>query len=386
MSTGVPKIAILSDNANSFRKPMAEGLSRLLTKVECKNQLFYDGLRWLQHDGKIEVNYFTTGKFLLAIREITRYLRYFLFLRKIKQFQLIIVVMNTPAAFMRDRLCSIEKIRSRYEIPIVLYDLHYLLTKGPWYQLLKDGDPKRNLKPNNFGMNRYDWYLAASEKNENPLPRSPQPLSVIGLDLKDGTLFQEQEEFIALLDFERKATASVRKLQIRALNETGTKWIELNGQYSIEEIRAIYRKVALYFMASRESFCLPICELQICGSYIVTPYKRWAPAHYIKDSFAPGEGCLSENFIVYDNDLEKLKQLIVRIKKDWKPNRVVRNFAENYPSLYDGDLQELERFLGLFESGKIPHTLHKRHSALECDYCYCAPKHLKDMRSGTEVS
>ena len=132
--------------------------------------------------------------------------------------------------------------------------------------------------------------------------------SVIGLDLDDGSLRPTpKDDFLALIDFERPSEMKERATQIAALEETKTPYVVLNGRYSISEIRKIYRQCSLYFVAFRESFGLPICELQACGAYVFTPYADWCPSHWIKpDLSAPGPGLLSPNFVVYDGDKDRL--------------------------------------------------------------------------------
>ena len=73
-----------------------------------------------------------------------------------------------------------------------------------------------------------------------------------------------------------------RAIQIQALEETNTSYYQLDRPMTIEEIRKIYRKSCIYFLSCDETFGLPIVELQLCGSYIGTSYKNWAPSHYIK--------------------------------------------------------------------------------------------------------
>ena len=148
---------------------------------------------------------------------------------------------------------------------------------------------------------------------------------------------RKKGEFIALLDFERPFYMKERLIQLQALEETNTKYIVLNGHYSIQEIRQIYRKCSIYFLASHESFGLPICELQACGSYIFTPYLYWPIAHLIKENQHISEtGKLSPNFIVYDNDKTKLTEEMIKIKNFYDPQRVVDTFKSYDPHYFTG--------------------------------------------------
>lgn len=146
----------------------------------------------------------------------------------------------------------------------------------------------------------------ASVGTEVPLPPGPHFYSLIGLDLDDGTLFPDQRgEFRALIDFEqnRGKYPEYRKVQLEALELAGVDHEVLEGSYSIEEIRAIYRRTSIYFLASSEAFGFPICELQACGSLVFTPDMYWPASHWLGDDYyAKREPRLSPNFVMYEND------------------------------------------------------------------------------------
>jgi glycosyltransferase involved in cell wall biosynthesis len=203
----------------------------------------------------------------------------------------------------------------------------------------------------------------ASVVSKFPLPDCKHPYSLIGCNLNDGTLhLQDKDEFTALIDFRREKHIKEREIQIQALEETNTKYIILDGSYTIREIREIYRKCSIFFLAFRESFGLPIPELQACGSYIFIPYKDWTPAHYIKpDLRVAGEGELSSNFIVYNNDKEKLKNEINRIKRIYDPDVVFETFIKNHPQLFYGDIEELKTFVNKIKQKQIHTKLHNKH-------------------------
>jgi hypothetical protein len=235
-----------------------------------------------------------------------------------------------------------------------LYDLENLLTRGDWIN--------RILNQGGVGLERYDWYLSVSNISEYPLPKGIDIFSVIGVDLRTSELCPNQQEFLALFDFPRQGFENERAIQIQAVEETNTSHIQLDQPMSIEEIRKIYRKTCLFFLSFRESFGLPIVELQLCGSYICTPYRHWAPSHYIKKScFECGEGELGNNFIVYNNDKETLKKQIVRIRSAYNPGQVIQEFSKSYPHLHHGDIGELERFVGLLKQGRIHADSHRNY-------------------------
>jgi len=355
------KIAILSNQERSFVRPLAEGLQRMLTVIGVKSKIFPQGL--------LDVRAYLQRKNFLKKHLIETYKnrRFYNLATQLKRFDAVIVVGHMPVAsmkyFMRDDLLR----QLLPNIPIILYDLIYLPTRGIWAKYLKEGNPQYGIpEGGHFGLERYDYYLCVSVVSEYPLPPKPNPWSLIGVNFDDGTLYPEQgNEFIALLDFKRSNHLEERIVQIEALKETNTKYFELNGSYPLEKIREIYRKSSIYFVAHRESFGLPICELHACGSYIFTPYSNWCPSHWIKEDLSkPGEGKLSSNFIVYNNDKEKLIQEINKIKANFSANEVLKTFHTHHPHLFHGDTVELMKFVDLLRTGGIHSKSHKNYPCL----------------------
>lgn len=337
------KVAILANQVHSFPKLMAQGLQRMFMMLNIKSTIFNDGLS--------------------AVRRDARFLDQLALIEQLKHFDVVIMCYNLPLAFM-DPYFNDEFIRSQLpEIPIVLYDNKYLGTMGGWILNLRDGNPQSKVdRPNNWGLNRFDWYLAASDTTSWPrVPEGPHPCSVIGTNLDEGTLFPDQKQkFIILFDFERKGYFSQRKIQLDACLETQTPYFILDGKYTTEQIRSIYRRCALYFVAHKESFGWPICEVQACGSYVGTPHSMWCCGHWKKeDSSLPGEGRLSENFIIYDNDKEKLKDAIRQMKANYDPYCVIQTYQRFRPELYYGDIEELDRFIRKVRNGDIHSRSHQ---------------------------
>lgn len=358
------RVAILANNAHSFVLPMAQGLQRMFSQIHVESAIFYEGLWMLNstYQKQIQHNSSANSKVAHFIKDI----RLYRFIKRLRQFDIIVIVSYLPFAFMRSFMNDTFVRNLLHDIPLVLYDVVYLPTRGAWKNWLKEGNPEQGVfDGGHYGLERYDWYLCASVVSEHALPqKGPQPYSLIGLHLDDGTLFPEKhDEFIALLDFERAGplfhSMKERAIQILALENTQTPYIVLNGQYSIQSIREIYRKCSLYFLASHESFGLPICELQLCGSYIVTPYSDWIPSHWMKkDVHIAGPGELSPNFIVYHNDEELLMKEITRIKAEYNAPHVVQTFQTFQPHFAYGDRKELQIFADMVKSGKIHSKSH----------------------------
>jgi hypothetical protein len=368
------KIAILANDVAGHVRPMAEGLRRMLSRISVDSTVFYDGLaelgrlparftQYVRQNGTSPRNLARrAAKYLIRDAPASRR-----FYRRLREYDAVVVVDTVPKAFLTSFFCD-ETLRSLLpQTPIVLYDVFYLPTRGPWARWLKDGRPDSGIPAGgNWGLERYDWYLCASVVSETPLPPGPHPYSLIGLDLDDGTLSAgEQSDFIALLDFEHPPDMRERAIQIQALEETGTKYFVLNGQYSIEKIRAIYRRASVFFLSMRESFGLPICELQACGSYIFTPYSNWCPSHWLKpDLSREGPGILPPNFVVYDNDVDRLVAELRRIRSSYDPNTVVANFHRYHPDFFRGNETELSRFIEMLRDGTVNSLSHRNYEAI----------------------
>ncbi len=360
------KIGILANRVDGFVRPMAEGLERMLSRIGVRGELFYGGLEALRRM-RPRLRLAAGGSAAESAKKITRWglqemPSFRRFVRRLRSCDAIIVVDSIPRAFFKD-VWRVEELRQLLpKIPIVLYDVFYLPTRGPWAEWLKRGNADMGIpQGGHWGLERFDWYLCASVVSEFPMGSGPQPYTIIGLDLDDGTLRPEpKKEFLALLDFEHPPDMLERAIQIIACEQTKTKYVVLNGHYSIGDIRAIYRRTSIYFLAMRESFGLPICELQASGSYVFTPYAAWSPSHWIKEDLTvPGPGTLSPNFIVYDNDKETLIRQIETVKASYDAECVFKTFLQSHPQYYRGDTTELRKFVEMLRSGEIHSEKHR---------------------------
>lgn len=286
----------------------------------------------------------------------------------------IIVVAHVPASFSHVGLSNIELLRERIpDVPIVNYDLVYLPTVEKWGKAILKGEEAGLTKADmdgvrlgSFGMDRYDWYLVVSTASELPMPLEPQPFTRIGIHLDDGSLYPDQQgQLTALVDFAqpRKDYPSYRKLQLRALEAAGIPYVVLEGEYSAAAIRDVYRKTGILMLAHRESFGLPICELQACGSLIFAPHANWAGAHWMKRNASDaGPGVHSRNFRIYDNDFEQLVAQLNDVKSCFDPAAVVHTFEQSQPELFRGDINAIAEFLQMIESGAINGASHLDHA------------------------
>ena len=367
------KIAIMADTADNFVKPRAEGLNRMLTQMGVSSTVFYDGLFFLDHKVPETKIRFSGAKELVksVIHAVNPPLkaRFNARWKELAGYDLMVVVETVPTAYLTYHLQRVEEVRARFpEMPIVLYSSIYLSTIGEWVRFLKKGNDYHGFikGAGHYGLERFDWYLIGSATTELPMPKGFQPLTVIGCDLNDGTLFPEQGgKFQALIDFERPNHMAERAIQILALEKTKTDYTVLHGRYPMSEIRKIYRQSSIYFLAHLEAFGLPIAEVQACGGKVYTPYSKWAWAHYHKpDLTVRGPGTLSENFVVYNNDLDELCSKIEADKKAFDPQQNLERFRREDGKFLDGDMDQLKAFVDQVKNGTIHSRLHKEHEKL----------------------
>lgn len=369
------RVAILANNRDSFVRPTAEGLQRMLCASGADAWVGYDGLHHLGLPTSVD---WSSARSIAgtALRLLPRRRQLSRFVNSIRGCDVVVVVANVPLSFSRVAMPNIELLRRLLpSIPIVNYDLHYLPTIVKWGRAILNGEDAgltdadmQGIERGVFGMDRYDWYLMVSTASELAMPPGAQPCTVVGIDLDDGTLYPAQDGNLrALVDFaqERKDYPSYRAMQISALEQVGIPYEVLKGNYSSAEIRAIYRRTGIFFLAHRESFGLPICELQACGSLIFSPHSSWAGAHWMKDDPASaGPGVHSPNFRIYDNDIERLSAQLEEVKRTFNPARVVATFNEYQPQLFRGDRAAVNGFLEMVKSGAIHGGLHTEHASV----------------------
>lgn len=366
------RIAILANEKASFIEPMAEGLARMLRACGAEPLIFPDGLDSLALRLSIDTSSARSlASSSLRLRESRK--RFESFVEKLRGFDAIVVVANVPISFSKSVFPNIEVLRERLpDVPIVNYDLHYLPTLDSWARLLLRGEKTRLshddlaiFAKGGFGLERYDWYLMAAVGTEIPLPPGPQPYSLIGVDLDDGTLYPDQgSEFRALVDFEqnRGDYPRYREAQLEALKLAGIQNTVLEGSYTRAEIRKIYRATSIYFLASAESFGLPICELQACGAKIFLPNTYWAASHWLGQDFHMSrEPQLSSNFVLYEDNADQLARCIDKVRASYDPAAVHATFEEFQPHLLHGDRKALTAFLDSLKRGTIHAKLHKEH-------------------------
>lgn len=360
------KFIIFADKSYNYIKPIADGLHKTLLNEGHESVIWYDGIYWLEKTRLFKVLLMDIYRALMNLRfwnrkkYIYRFFGLLTFNSKkrrklLNECDCIIVVSNCPTVFYSKNLKRLEEIRLKYKKPVVNYDFHYLPNQGWYKRIIND--------PNHYGLERFDWYLPVGLITEYAIPKQiPTIYTSIGMDINCENLHPGQNKFQALLDFERKGYEKYRKLVIEALTDLNIPYLELKGRYTSEEIRSIYRKSSVYFVSCRESFGLPIVELQLCGCYIFTPYNEWCPAHFLdKSPFEEGVGKLGGNFMVYDNNKEILKKQLLHIKSNFDPNQVIERFKEEYPFYNKINLDQLNIFMNKIKTGIIHSESHKEY-------------------------
>lgn len=369
------RIAILTNPLNSFYKPLADGLARMILELGDSAVVFYEGhdlsdFRYTPKPIQEGLFHFFTGN----INRLRKKLNQDGFLKQLCSFDLIVLVANIPFAFVRQHFRGLEQVRRmRPELPIVQYNYAYLpqAGKGPLFQTyFGDG-----FKEKAFGLERFDHYLIVNLHTPQPLDAAKHPVTEIGCHLDDGSLYPEQEEFRVLLDFPKEGKEAERAVQLQALKQTGIPYETLRGSYSIQEIRKIYRRSSAYFIAFQESFGFPVCELQGCGSLIFSPYRSWLYSHSMKEDIRkPGFGSFTENFVLYQNDpdllVEKLKQ--AALQHDAK--QVRETFLRQQGHFFRGNPDALKTFIDKVKKREIHGQSHLQHKELNAlidmkDYC-----------------
>lgn len=355
------KVVIFADKSYNYIRPIADGLHQAFLELGCQSVIWYDGIYWLnklklrkvfvadiwrtfqnlKYGSKKYINRFWS---LLTFYNLKRR-------KELNECDVIVVVQNCPGTFDANNLKRLDFLRNTYHKPIINYDFHYLPNQAWWGRIKQLARPR--------GLEQFDWYLPVGLVTEFAIPREiPKIYNCIGMDITKSTvgggkLMPEQKEFRVLLDFPRPGHEETRKREKQWLDDINVKYVELNGRYTTAEIRKIYRSISVYIVSSRESFGLPIVELQLCGAKILTPHKEWVPAHYLnKSPFENGTGNLGSNFVVYQDETD-FKEKLLKLKDEIDYSTNVETFQREYPLYFHIDKTELSQFISKIESGEI---------------------------------
>jgi hypothetical protein len=236
---------------------------------------------------------------------------------------------------------NVERLKQIVQKPVLFFEVYYLGIVPQQIEMLKlNGDALPD---------RYEMHLSVSQVNDMREHPSDKWFSV-GLLAKGFNLYPKRKsELVAILDFPQVNYLEHRKMQMKALERAGIKYILLeDNNYSFEDIRKIYLEGALFLLQTPEAFGIPILECLCCGTQIFSA-KGWPIAWRISVNHTRwGEGDLPECFTEYDDEDDLVKKLI-QFKNTFDltetPNKVFRNFLAHYPEYYYGNNEETSRFL-----------------------------------------
>lgn len=337
------RVGIITRNENRSPKVLALSLQAQLEEAGITSEIIYstDFLLRLQ-----PVRFSVSGLRRL-LQRIKHYRDDMLLLKQLRSFDVLVLSECIPNAFWRNWF-AIEELKRRVKRPVVLYEVYYLgNAPTQMLQLQKAADCLEE---------RFDWHFSVSPVTEIRVPEQ-KPWSCIGLNLvHTGLAPVAKKEFTAVVDFPHTGYEACRALQLKVLAELGIKTICLDGNYSISEIREIYKEATVYFMQSTESFGLPIAECFASGAVVFAASSSWPMSWRLDESpEIHGEGTLGEElFYVYENEQdlrEKLQQLLMEYDLAQTPARVFGQFLKIYPQYYYGRPSVLKKALANLSAG-----------------------------------
>lgn len=322
------RIAILT--RQDYRSPrfLAEGLARMLAKLGFSYDCFPMALGML--DAISERSSSRKNRLKATVADL-----YFLF-KKLERYDLI-VVSDAVGVFGRtkslDPLVALNK-------PILHYEV--FAYQGSEYWIRQFGQLAHNV---------FDGFLTVSGIHDSQ-PLEDRPIFEIGMDLPIPHKFDYQRPFLALLDFPRKGYELERQIQKEALQFLDIPIIELDSEYTFQEIDAIYSRVGIAFVAFPEAFGLPITQLQYHGAYIATPQLSWVKRHALRPKhhvFDPDldRNAFTDNFITYDSK-EALIEKLSDLKQNFNPWQARKTLLAHQANLVHGNLEELSEALRHF--------------------------------------
>ena len=336
------KIAILSRDGGCFPNVISVGLSSMLNKLNIENKIFHNSIPYLMRLlplNKQPKRWKNNWHF--RIRNKLKYFKDDLLLTKELKFYDIIILSECLPNGLWYNFLDIETLRKKLKKP-VLYYCDGPLTSAPIHKklLLEKGDyDNSRFDFNLFITNRIEIHAEVEEKSQ-----------VIGLNIESQIGKEtEKKEFFALLDFVHPGYEAYRFQQIEVLKKLNINYLELQGKYSPEAIRNLYKEASIFFLSFPETFGLPIAECLASGTKVFTPYSNWPMAWRLNKDIMPwGPGELPSCFAVYENK-NILEKILLREKDNYdlaiSPKETKKCFIEHYPDYYYGNLDNLKKAL-----------------------------------------
>ena len=336
------KVAILTPSDNRSPGILADTLHHQLQKQGIETEILY-GLDFMTRMVPLKDSGLSFHFWLI---EKLRYLSKDRALFKALQiFDAIIISECSPAVFLK-RLYHVEKLKKKLKKPVGLYEVYYLGNAPTQIQFLQ--------RTNNAMLERFDFHLSVSEVTEIKQLTGNNWFS-IGIEGSSWGLSPlPKKELIAIVDFVHGGNEEYRNAQIRSLKKAGIKYLSLEREYTIKEIRNIYQQASLYFMQSSEAFGLPILECLCCGCQVFTPESWWPMSWRLNENPQVHEdGDLPGCFTVYHDEEQLLNELLMFKEKFdpvESPKKTFETFLKHYPAFYFGNESEIKGALEKIQS------------------------------------
>jgi hypothetical protein len=342
------KIAIITRPA--FRTPRNNAISFQLSlkEIGIESKIFYndDTLRRLVPLNE-KLRYPANFHYRLR-QKIQYYFKDKKILNELKEYDAIVISETIPNNYWKGYygLPQLKKITNKKLGCLAVF---FLDASPNFVNILKEnGDYLQNI---------YDFHLAYSKVSYIKTETSPKKFEV-GLNLKRiGLKPHKKEGFYVLVDFKYEGNEHYYSEQIKVLNELNIPYKRLEGKYTFEEIRKLYKGAAVFLMQHYESFGLPIAECLSYCTKVFTADSSWPAAFRLDEN--PGyyeKGRLADCFDVYD-DSKALGEKLLSFKNDYDlektPFLIFDEFKKYYEKFYVGNNSEVERFVNNLNQAKI---------------------------------
>lgn len=333
------RIAILTKDRNRSPKVLAKGLQQMLTDLNIESKIYFQ-LDMVKRMFPLSDILSSKIKRYKIVQKIRHLITDYKLINELKQYDTLIIVETIPNAFWKNHY-YISALKKKTGKPVFLYEVYYLGNAPTIQKKLKD--------ENHDGIEKYDGYLSVSELTEIKTEKHKN-WTPIGLNLKHAGLEPvKKEKFTALVDFPQPGYEKYREIQLKVLNELHIETIVLEGNYSISEIRELYKQTSVYFMQSFEAFGVPIAECLAYGAFVFTPSSAWPMSWRLDENpKIHREGKLPDIFKVY-KDKSDLRNQLISLRENYDlentPKKVFKQFILTYPHFYAGNLNNLENIL-----------------------------------------
>jgi hypothetical protein len=333
------KVAIITRPDYKSPRILAESLAEQFKKNGSFPTVYFEISR-LTRLKKILKTPKTNKKHFYLRTKYKNFFKDFLFLKKLKKYDLIVICECTPNGFWKNTY-HIEELKDKLKIPVYYYEVYYLgNTPSQIDSLIKQGNPT---------IERYDHHLCVSEVTEI-IGKKNSNWSCIGLDMMGwGLTPLNKNEFIAVVDFIQEGFEEYHKEQVNALKRLGIKFIVLDKTYSISEIRKIYNSASIFFLQFPEAFGVSIAECLAAGCQIFTPNMSWPMSWRLNSS---NDDIITETlpscFTAYDGFddlLKKLNDFFSDHNLETTPINIFQNFINNYPNFYFGNPKQIQKII-----------------------------------------